>query len=998
MWASAANEAGQGQGFGTGDNGSTPAPSAPTTENPAGEVGTGFVSDFLSTWVNDKLIGIGKGLFYIGGIIFDTFIGASLSSDFIRNDSFVSFGWVIVRDIANTAFIFVLLYIAIMTILQAGGTGMKELVVSLIIAALFVNFSLYITRFVIDISNVVATEFYNKIGFAPEDVPSQMLIQGKPVRSISAAFSGRAAAMDLGMKDEISKDTDSSRRALRTIALGLSACILYFVGFFILLSAGFLFFARAIALWFVMIFAPLAFVAVIIPGGAKKIWGKWSSTLVSQALMAPIFLFFLYLIFAFMNPEVFGAQKNLITYSGRLDQTAGNGGIASVLINDELPYIILMGMLVAALGIAREMAGKIGSTTEKYGKLGVGGVVAGAAAGAAYAGRRYIGGNINSYLKQTDAEGRTREERLRSSRFGRATLGVLDSGRKGSWDVRGAGAAGYTVGSVMKQGGLGFSTPSGQGGYAARWDESLKKNKAEYDSIKDPKLKAKYLHSKSPQMAATLYAQDSANSRQEIASKSPEYRAMFQGLNATLSGKEQDSIHKEALGNAKDVRDKDGNITKTKEMVRLEYLHGLANTGMVGKMDPAKAAEQRRKNLETQRKALETLSPDEAAKLLKTAQSNTAIAGPDQVAMIQDALQKTGPEEKSKIYQAIIGKAQAVRDEQTGAITKTAARVRAEHISQVTDPKARQDLIESIAAPTLAEIREDAGVAQSQIIDQAIEKMIPEQQVKAHQAILRRMKDKVDPSTGKTTLAAETQKVQHFASIKDAAVRNELFSDQPADTQADMLYHAKGTPSEKLVNDARDVMPAGVKERIRNAEIDVKRREETRRYKDVIRQAVSGVPKGTPLPPEASKEVRSAMESLQPRQVADLEAPILMSGHLDDYMTTEKLKAINERGGLERAQTTELLDRYVRGIAGRAETGDKVAKQTLASLRKYNTPLFEMLGEGSQNMVIALTDKDAKEQENQKGNMNTPNTNKKESPIISTDTNISAALKDQKNT
>src|SRR3989338_7906269 len=77
----------------------------------------------------------------------------------------IEVGWKIFRDLANILIIFSLLYIGIITILnlKLGGYDVKKLLVSLIIAAVFINFSLFFTKVIIDSSNLLAVNFYEKI-------------------------------------------------------------------------------------------------------------------------------------------------------------------------------------------------------------------------------------------------------------------------------------------------------------------------------------------------------------------------------------------------------------------------------------------------------------------------------------------------------------------------------------------------------------------------------------------------------------------------------------------------------------------------------------------------------------------------------------------------------------------------------------------------------------------------------------------------------------------
>ena len=54
--------------------------------------------------------------------------------------------WTIVRDLVNLTFIFGLIYVGILTILELGSSSTKKMVASIVIAALLVNFSLFFSK------------------------------------------------------------------------------------------------------------------------------------------------------------------------------------------------------------------------------------------------------------------------------------------------------------------------------------------------------------------------------------------------------------------------------------------------------------------------------------------------------------------------------------------------------------------------------------------------------------------------------------------------------------------------------------------------------------------------------------------------------------------------------------------------------------------------------------------------------------------------------------
>lgn len=101
------------------------------------------------------------------GNFFDIVLLFSISPKLIGQD-FVKVVWSAVRDLANMAFIFILLWISIATILRVRGSQAKDILVKLIIVALLVNFSLFVTRVIVDVGNMFSMFFYE--GFEVQQV------------------------------------------------------------------------------------------------------------------------------------------------------------------------------------------------------------------------------------------------------------------------------------------------------------------------------------------------------------------------------------------------------------------------------------------------------------------------------------------------------------------------------------------------------------------------------------------------------------------------------------------------------------------------------------------------------------------------------------------------------------------------------------------------------------------------------------------------------------
>ena len=94
--------------------------------------------------------------------------------------------WTIARDTCNVAFIFILLYIAIRQIIGQAGAELEKTLTSVVIAALFINFSLFFTELIIDGGNLVANAFSTK-SLPVSVLPEQRRIYSDPIYTGTSA-------------------------------------------------------------------------------------------------------------------------------------------------------------------------------------------------------------------------------------------------------------------------------------------------------------------------------------------------------------------------------------------------------------------------------------------------------------------------------------------------------------------------------------------------------------------------------------------------------------------------------------------------------------------------------------------------------------------------------------------------------------------------------------------------------------------------------------------
>jgi len=185
--------------------------------------------------------------------------------------------WKILRDLANMFFILALIYMAFATIFQIGKYRFQDMIWRFLIVAVFINFSLVLGGLVIDGTQVLTNVFLNMIG-NPGDKIGQFL-------DPSLLF----------------KDTVDSGDTIGPGFVGLVfGVILSGMFMFSLLIAVVFTLFRTLAIWGLLIVAPIAWMAYILPG-TNQWFSKWWGWVFGWNLFLPVYLFILYLGLVFLS-------------------------------------------------------------------------------------------------------------------------------------------------------------------------------------------------------------------------------------------------------------------------------------------------------------------------------------------------------------------------------------------------------------------------------------------------------------------------------------------------------------------------------------------------------------------------------------------------------------------------------------------------------------------------------------------------------------------------
>ncbi len=363
--------------------------------------------------------------------LLDAAIALSLDSALISGLTAINDGWGLVRDVCNMFFIFILLYISLATILQATSFNWKKALGNLIIAALLINFSLFFTKVIIDVSNVFAMTFYNSmktdVGGVDYYGPGVILQEGLGLKTTFTSIDEQEAV-------------GSERVVLTHMTRGLIwifGAIFQMIAGFVFFAGAFIFIKRTIAFIFLMILSPIGFVGFVLPG-TKKFADIWWKAITENAVIAPVFLFMLYLVCGIVK------SGTLVDISSS-DKTAlalaftGESAHYTMILH----FILLIGLIWGALVIAQTVS----ETTARGAISFAGKMTGGMLAGSATAGRQTLG-RAGRMLAESDWAKRGAEKSGVKGRVGRMVLRGGDAASKSSWDVR-KGKFGDPIGGTL---------------------------------------------------------------------------------------------------------------------------------------------------------------------------------------------------------------------------------------------------------------------------------------------------------------------------------------------------------------------------------------------------------------------------------------------------------------------------------------------------------------------------------------------------------------------
>lgn len=405
------------------------------------------------------------------GQLLDFFIEMSLNTNSYGLDG-IEVGWQVFRDLVNIVFIFFVLYIGFMTILQGSNFETRRILINLVLVGIFVNFSFFLTGLVIDIGNIAAGSIYNAI------TTDTVKVGGKLNEALN--LGQILAASEASTLDDI-----------MTGIIYLLSALLLMVASFVFFAGGFLFISRTVILMVLLLLSPVAFVAMILPNTRRRFFEPWFGRLIGNTFLAPIFLLLIGVVILIADtPGLQALADGTVGTGNPLAAQASASknpffGVSGLIIN----FVILIGLMVAALSIAKQMAGEIGNLSTKWaGKL------TGAGVGAVgILGRNTLGRNsataLQKYGDKWHSDAYDPKKNFVTRYAARARLKSYDAMQRSSFDARNSKkistAFGSTVGSALGAGGVQVNLGKGRGqkGFRGTLDTKAKKHEEFAESL-----------------------------------------------------------------------------------------------------------------------------------------------------------------------------------------------------------------------------------------------------------------------------------------------------------------------------------------------------------------------------------------------------------------------------------------------------------------------------------------------------------------------------------
>ncbi len=301
-------------------------------------------------WVLMLIVGFFVWILSIVNNIFEWFIKFTVIEfgntykDYVKDS--IESAWAVLRDLINITFIFGLLYQAIKIIIGLDGGSWKKTVGIILVSALLINFSLFFTKVMIDLSNGFAVAVYTTV-FSTKDGSGANI-----GTTISKAMNLHSL---VGSPDSSLQTTVSGSSSTKGVTPGnaivINLCLVFFIIvliFTMITIAGYML-QRFVIFLQLMILSPIGIAGYALPQLRSK-QSDWWKDMQGQLVFAPLMFLALYIA--------------ILVLSGG---TKGDGGLAKMVassakfefFNIVIFFALSIAILILLVKYAKEMADKV---------------------------------------------------------------------------------------------------------------------------------------------------------------------------------------------------------------------------------------------------------------------------------------------------------------------------------------------------------------------------------------------------------------------------------------------------------------------------------------------------------------------------------------------------------------------------------------------------------------------------------------------------------------
>ncbi len=334
--------------------------------------------------VDFTLSGIGwalAGLMYLCATLFDysfdnfvLHIATMFQDEDGVNKAYIYGAWTAIRDLANIAAFFAAVYAGFLRIIGQNQEDFRKAVAKLLLFALLTNFSFALSKFAIDVSNVISLQIYGAASgykFSGNvSTSSQGMLSSD--YGISTAYM-KQMGISAFVQDTSQVNPNSAFKNLDSLTVVFVSYIFFIFAGWQFLSMAIFILTRSFLLIASVIFSPLMFIGGLVPA-LDKAHDKWRETFFGNLVVAPILAIFTWL--------------GLQILKGANETTLGIIGDGS--IQDMLKQIAMLALTGISLYVGKKFAEQASGAVGQFAVKVLGGAVGGAAMAVGTAGTGFV--------------------------------------------------------------------------------------------------------------------------------------------------------------------------------------------------------------------------------------------------------------------------------------------------------------------------------------------------------------------------------------------------------------------------------------------------------------------------------------------------------------------------------------------------------------------------------------------------------------------------------